>query len=87
MAYVLNGLNLHIKAGETVAVVGPSGGGKTTLVKLLLRLYDPLSGELFNKDIAFSKTRETTIPLPPLTSKAQGNSAKFLNSLLFNFGI
>lgn len=49
MAYVLNGLNLHIKAGETVAVVGPSGGGKTTLVKLLLRLYDPLSGELFIK--------------------------------------
>lgn len=44
---VLNGLNLHIKAGETVALVGPSGGGKTTLAKLLLRLYDPLSGELF----------------------------------------
>lgn len=43
--HVLNGLNLHIKAGETVAIVGPSGGGKTTLVKLLLRLYDPLSGE------------------------------------------
>ncbi|KAK9921302.1 hypothetical protein M0R45_029819 [Rubus argutus] len=42
--HVLNGLNLHIKAGETVALVGPSGGGKTTLVKLLLRLYDPLSG-------------------------------------------
>ncbi|EXB54572.1 ABC transporter B family member 29 [Morus notabilis] len=41
---VLNGLNLHIKAGETVALVGPSGGGKTTLAKLLLRLYDPLSG-------------------------------------------
>ena len=42
---VLNGVDLHIKAGETVALVGPSGGGKTTLVKLLLRLYDPLSGE------------------------------------------
>ncbi|KAJ9181376.1 hypothetical protein P3X46_009513 [Hevea brasiliensis] len=42
--FVLNSLNLHIKAGETVALVGPSGGGKTTLVKLLLRLYDPLSG-------------------------------------------
>lgn len=41
---VLNGVDLHIKAGETVALVGPSGGGKTTLVKLLLRLYDPLSG-------------------------------------------
>ncbi|XP_059463490.1 ABC transporter B family member 29, chloroplastic isoform X2 [Corylus avellana] len=44
MPFVLNGLNLHIKAGETIALVGPSGGGKSTLVKLLLRLYDPLSG-------------------------------------------
>ncbi|KAL2323073.1 hypothetical protein Fmac_027452 [Flemingia macrophylla] len=41
---VLNGLNLHIRTGEIVAIVGPSGGGKTTLVKLLLRLYDPISG-------------------------------------------
>ncbi|CAN1134079.1 ABC transporter B family member 29, chloroplastic [Linum perenne] len=41
---ILNKLNLHIQAGETVALIGPSGGGKTTLVKLLLRLYDPLSG-------------------------------------------
>ncbi|KAF5747796.1 ABC transporter family protein [Tripterygium wilfordii] len=41
---VFNGLSLHVKAGETVALVGPSGGGKTTLVKLLLRLYDPLCG-------------------------------------------
>ncbi|KAI4300487.1 hypothetical protein L6164_033861 [Bauhinia variegata] len=44
MPLVLNGLNLHIGAGEIVALVGPSGGGKTTLVKLLLRLYDPISG-------------------------------------------
>lgn len=42
---VLNKLDLCIKAGETVALVGPSGGGKTTLVKLLLRLYDPISGK------------------------------------------
>lgn len=41
---VLNELNLRIKSGETVALVGPSGGGKSTLVKLLLRLYDPLQG-------------------------------------------
>ncbi|XP_022144798.1 ABC transporter B family member 29, chloroplastic isoform X2 [Momordica charantia] len=46
MPLVLDGLNLHIKAGETVAFMGPSGGGKTTLVKLLLRLYDPLSGDI-----------------------------------------
>lgn len=42
---ILNGLCLHIKAGEAVALVGPSGGGKTTLVKLLLRLYNPLDGQ------------------------------------------
>ncbi|XP_015898636.3 ABC transporter B family member 29, chloroplastic isoform X2 [Ziziphus jujuba] len=47
MPLVLNKLNLHIKAGETVALVGPSGGGKTTLAKLLLRLYDPSSGCIF----------------------------------------
>ncbi|XP_004149200.3 ABC transporter B family member 29, chloroplastic isoform X1 [Cucumis sativus] len=46
MPLVLDGLNLHIKAGETVAFMGPSGGGKTTLIKLLLRLYDPLSGNI-----------------------------------------
>ncbi|CAI9287887.1 unnamed protein product [Lactuca saligna] len=50
---ILNKLDLHIKAGETVALVGPSGGGKTTLVKLLLRLYDPLCGRILidNHDI------------------------------------
>lgn len=47
MSLVINGLNLHIRAGEIVALVGPSGGGKTTLVKLLLRLYDPISGASF----------------------------------------
>lgn len=50
MPLVLDGLNLHIKAGETVSLVGPSGGGKTTLIKLLLRLYDPLSGSIFIDD-------------------------------------
>ncbi|XP_023637002.1 ABC transporter B family member 29, chloroplastic isoform X1 [Capsella rubella] len=47
MLPVLEGLNLHIKAGETIALVGPSGGGKTTLIKLLLRLYEPSSGSIF----------------------------------------
>ncbi|KAL5067683.1 hypothetical protein RYX36_018570 [Vicia faba] len=43
---ILNGLNLHVRTGEVVAIVGPSGGGKTTLAKLLLRLYDPISGSI-----------------------------------------
>ncbi|MCD7452664.1 ABC transporter B member 29, chloroplastic [Datura stramonium] len=43
---VLKNMDLHIKSGEIVALCGPSGGGKTTLVKLLLRLYDPLQGSI-----------------------------------------
>lgn len=42
-------INLHIREGETVALVGPSGAGKTTLFQLLLRFYDVGSGRiLFN---------------------------------------
>ena len=37
---VLNGFNLSIKPGERVALIGPSGGGKSTIVKLLFRFYD-----------------------------------------------
>lgn len=43
---VLNKVNLHIGAGETLAVIGPTGCGKTTLGKLLLRLYDPQDGTI-----------------------------------------
>ncbi|KAK1276213.1 hypothetical protein QJS04_geneDACA011750 [Acorus gramineus] len=50
MSLVLDGLNLHMKPGETVALVGPSGGGKTSIAKLLLRLYDPLSGSILVDD-------------------------------------
>lgn len=41
---IISGINLHIKPGEIVAFVGPSGGGKTTLARLIMRYYDPCSG-------------------------------------------
>lgn len=42
----LAGINLTIRAGETVAIVGASGAGKSTIFALLLRFYDPQSGEI-----------------------------------------
>ena len=42
----LNGISLHVRPGETVALVGPSGAGKSTIFQLLLRFYDPVSGAL-----------------------------------------
>ena len=42
----LDGIDLHIQPGETVALVGPSGAGKTTIVQLIQRFYDPDAGRV-----------------------------------------
>lgn len=44
--WVLDGINLDIRAGEFIALTGASGGGKTTLLKLILGLYTPTEGEI-----------------------------------------
>ena len=43
---VLHGMDLAVEPGETVALVGPSGAGKTTIFQLLMRFYDPAAGRL-----------------------------------------
>lgn len=50
----LDGVDLHVQPGETVALVGPSGAGKTTILQLLLRFYDPQEGRVLldGQDIA-----------------------------------
>ena len=52
---VLKGINLDIKAGTVVAFVGASGGGKSTLVHLLLRFYDPTSGRITIEGVDLKK--------------------------------
>ena len=44
---VLEDFSLHVHRGETIALVGPTGGGKSTIVNLLCRFYEPKSGRIF----------------------------------------
>lgn len=44
---VLSDFSLHVRRGETIALVGPTGGGKSTIVNLLCRFYEPQSGRIF----------------------------------------
>lgn len=53
--WVLNRANLRVAAGERVALVGPSGGGKSTLLKLLTGLYAPNEGEVLVDGIPLTK--------------------------------
>ena len=61
--YVLRDLSFKVKPGENIAFVGPTGSGKSTIIKLLCRLYEPQTGEILIddvniKDIPIAKLRE-----------------------------
>ena len=51
---ILRGVRLDIKPGEMVALVGPSGGGKTTLMKIMMGLLEPTAGSVFVGDVPLS---------------------------------
>ena len=70
---VLRGIDLRIEAGETVALVGPSGAGKTTLTALALRFYDPTAGRITLggvdfRDVALEtlRARMAVVPQDPV---------------------
>jgi ATP-binding cassette, subfamily B, bacterial len=48
---IVNNFSLNIKSGETVAIVGASGSGKSTIFSLLMRFYDPQQGIIYNDDV------------------------------------
>ena len=52
---VLHGFNLEVKAGETIALVGETGSGKTTVVNLACRFYEPVSGEILIDGVDYRK--------------------------------
>ena len=56
-ALALDGVSLMITPGETIALVGPSGGGKTSLVNLVPRFFTPTSGTIYVDDIAIEKIK------------------------------
>jgi ATP-binding cassette subfamily B protein len=58
---VLKNINLDLKSGETVALVGHSGAGKTTLINLILKLYEPTSGDIFLSGKKYNKTSHAWI--------------------------
>jgi len=81
---ILQGINLHIKPGESIAFVGRSGAGKTTIIKLLLRFYDVNKGviKVSNTDIKNLKKNYLrsfigVVPQEPIL---------FNNTIEFNIG-
>lgn len=79
-SFAINNFTLDVASGETLAIVGPSGAGKTTLFQLLLRFYDPESGSIRVDGVDISKVEPESvrgrIGLVPQDTVIFGTSAK-----------
>jgi subfamily B ATP-binding cassette protein MsbA len=60
-AAVLRDVDLEVRRGEVVAIVGPSGAGKTTLVDLLPRFYEPTSGAILMDDVPITRYTRSSL--------------------------
>lgn len=58
---IINNFSIKIKPGQNVAIVGPTGAGKTTIVKLLMRFYDLNSGSIFIDNHDISKLKKSDL--------------------------
>jgi len=58
---ILKNVSFHVKAGEVVALVGETGAGKTTIVNLLTRFYDPDSGNIFIDGVPITKFKRNSL--------------------------
>lgn len=71
----ISNINLKIKAGENIALVGDSGGGKSTLINLLLRFYDPSNGEI----------KINNMPINTLTQKSLRHHISLVSQRVYIF--
>ena len=58
---LIEDFNLQISKGEKVAIVGPTGAGKTTLINLLMRFYDPNKGDIYINDISYQDIKKSSL--------------------------
>ena len=66
---VLHTIDIHVKPGERVALVGPTGAGKSTLAKLMMRFYDPRTGRVLLdgvdlRQLSFAELRRAVVMVP-----------------------
>ena len=81
---VLNEVSLHMPPGKTVAIVGPSGSGKSSLIRLLVRLYEPSKGQIRLDgtpiaDLALPALRQTIAVVPQ-------DTVLFNDTIAYNIG-